>query len=802
MGLIIGLLTSLPLGYVGEGGTRTIEIDVSEWLNRWPTAEIVVHVLRPDKYPYLPVTTVEDGVLKWTVQRDEVAVRGRGKAFISAINKVTGDEYKSRVVQTIIAGTIEEFESVEAGDPAKGWVQQVLDARDEAVDAARRAENAAGNGGGGTGVTVPSYWLTHLENRAADIREAMGKAGWDKSAFLFYSDAHWNYNYGSSPAILHWLDQHTNVNKVFFGGDVVQLESDDAVEMSYLWTWRTALHGLDHHSVPGNHDDGNSPADRWSEAYVYSFLLAAEETPEVVRGEGLYYYIDEPTEKTRYLFIDSASAHGAIAWNDTQKAWLNQTLISTPDGWHIVAIAHIWAEPDYSTTPPSAGELGANGIYMLDVFDQYNAREGDFADCTGRVEFCVGGHNHRDSDYTSADGIPVILVETDSRNVRSGLNCKSGTITENSVNAIIADYLNGTVSVIRIGRGNSRVVMLDGSGSEELPDNGEDVWEDYDMVAPTGNFDNVLDTATERGGASVYNNGNGYKNDTRYSSSGDEFVECIGWDISGFFPINTGDVLRFLNVEYIDMNDTGGEYKRNRIAFWDQNYNYLNASEIITLDNKNSDGALALNPVYGENGDVIQLTIPASYGDAAAYATVTAKNLTGASVITVNQVIDAEAEEEPDYNLTAPTGNFTNVIKISTEADLSTIYNDGHGYKNDTRFSSSSMSDVEANGWDITGYFPAKQGDVIRMKNVEFMDINDTGGEHKRNALWWYNEDLSHATQSAAELDDTFSPVFGENGDVVQFTIPNWGSTYVKFRICAKNITGASIITVNEEIDV
>ena len=93
MGLIIGLLTSLPLGYVGEGGTRTLEIDVSEWLNRWPTAEIVVHVLRPDKYPNLPVTTVENGVLKWTVQRDEVAVRGRGKAFISAINKVTGDEY-------------------------------------------------------------------------------------------------------------------------------------------------------------------------------------------------------------------------------------------------------------------------------------------------------------------------------------------------------------------------------------------------------------------------------------------------------------------------------------------------------------------------------------------------------------------------------------------------------------------------------------------------------------------------------------------------------------------------------------
>ena len=106
MGLRIGLLTSLLLGYVGENGTRTIEIDVSEWLQRWPTAEIVVHILRPDKYPYLPVPKVTDGILRWTVDRSEVEVRGRGLAYISAIDLKTHTEYKSRVVQTIIAGSI------------------------------------------------------------------------------------------------------------------------------------------------------------------------------------------------------------------------------------------------------------------------------------------------------------------------------------------------------------------------------------------------------------------------------------------------------------------------------------------------------------------------------------------------------------------------------------------------------------------------------------------------------------------------------------------------------------------------
>lgn len=786
MGLIIGLLTSLPLGYVGEGGTRTIEIDVSEWLNRWPTAEIVVHVLRPDKYPYLPVTTVENGVLKWTVQRDEVAVRGRGKAFISAINKVTGDEYKSRVVQTIIAGTIEEFESVEAGDPAKGWVQQVLDARDEAVDAARRAENAAGSGGGGTGgggtgVAVPSYWLTHLENRAADIREAMGKAGWNKSAFLFYSDTHWSYNYGSSPAIMHWLDQHTNVNKVFFGGDVVLAEGDDEVSMEYLWTWRSALHGLEHHSVPGNHDDGNSPDNRWEDPYVYSFLLAAEETPHVVRGDALYYYIDEPTEKTRYLFLDTATKDGNILNDPAEQAWLKETLISTPAGWHIVAVAHIWRiyNSDYSDAGFSSG-----GKICLDMFDDYNERTGDFANCEGRVEFCVGGHTHKDTDHVSDGGIPVILVQCDSRNVRDGSACTYGTITENSVNAIIADYLNGTISVIRIGRGISRVVKLDGSGSEEIPDSGAD--EETGPDIPTGNFTNVLTAA-------------GWQDNMRFSLTTHEDVATTGWDITGYIPAGPGDTIYMANVTMMDINgETTGD-ARSLITFFDANKNFLTNSATFTPNSLPSE---AWKAKYGDNGDVIQFTVPAEYNSNIVYLRIGAHDISKYSVITVNEPIYTGGTGS-DYDMVAPTGNFTNVIKTALDADLTNVYNDGHGYKNDTRFSSSSMTETAATGWDTTGYFPLKIGDTLRFHNIEYADLANTGGSTKRNTVWLFNEDLSKCTQTPFPVTDTWNPVYNEAGDVIQMTVPSsYGAIYKWGRVCAKNITGASIITVNEEIDV
>ena len=50
------------------------------------------------------------------------------------------------------------------------------------------------------------------------------------------------------------------------------------------------------------------------------------------------------------------------------------------------------------------------------------------------------------------------MVETDSYHVRSGLTCIEGTNTEASISGIIADYNNRKISVIRVGRGLSRII--------------------------------------------------------------------------------------------------------------------------------------------------------------------------------------------------------------------------------------------------------------------------------------------------------------------------------------------------------
>lgn len=641
----VGKLPRLALGYTGEAGARQIRIDMTAWLDMWPGAMIVVFALRPDKYPYFPATEMQDGVLTWTIEAEELTVAGKGTVQIAAIDKGTGREYHSRVVQTEVYASIEEFQTATAGDPAQKWVHQVLTARDEATAAAAEAKAWAEQAAdAAAGAAVPTYWQNHLAARAEAVREAMAAAGWNRSAFLWYHDAHWSYNYQKSPALLKYLHQHTPINKTIFGGDIVDAEGDTPADMSYLWDWRSAVRDLpNHHSVPGNHDDGNSTDNRWDDAYIYNFLLAAEETPDIVRSdEGLYYYIDDKVEKTRYLYLDTATYDGNLRYNTHQQTWLKQALLSVPDDWHIVAVAHIWQDVDYSVWPPAAKGWNEAGKYALDMFDAYNARTGDYASCAGKVEFAIGGHWHVDGDFVSDGGIPVILTECDSRHIRSELDCTQGTTTEQSVNAVIADYGNGIVTVIRVGRGNSRIVHLDGSGSEEIPDDGTgdagDSGEE-EPEAPTGDFTNQLPLATDADG-NIYN-GIGYKTDTRISvSSGtDEDRDEEGSCTTGYIPVKTGDIVRFLNCTFNDYEVAEGVLRQG-IYLFNSGMDYVTMSSTAVvggiLENENSNW----HPVADENNNISQVTIPSNTASQdIAYMRIVMHVITKQSVITVNEEI-------------------------------------------------------------------------------------------------------------------------------------------------------------------
>lgn len=422
-----------------------------------------------------------------------------------------------------------------------------------------------------TGESIPSYWLTHLQTKADKIHEVMEAAGRNKSSFLFYTDVHWNAGEKKAPMLLKYLYNNTPINKTIFGGDIVQSESTDRNVMKYLWEWRKQIRELpNHHSVVGNHDDGNGNNNNmFSTDYIYSFLLAAEETPNIVQGGDMYYYIDEPCEKTRYLYLDTAY----IGIKSNQTTFIKEALKTTPNKWHIVAISHIWYAPDYdqyNVKPIPIAGYGTGVESVVNLFDDYNARQGEFSSCTAKVEFCMGGHCHRDYVGRTTGGIPIILCETDSHHNRSGLTDTVGTTTESSVNAIIANYSTEKINVIRIGRGENFEVPL------------------HTSVTPPASYTNLIPTSIDTSG-NVYNS-SGYKTSTYIDNNNGttEIAKSECW-CTGLIPITNGDVIRIKYVfDRTIYNDTELHYF-NALCFYNEDksfnrFKYLNDF----LDNDNS----------------------------------------------------------------------------------------------------------------------------------------------------------------------------------------------------------------------
>ena len=469
----------------------------------------------------------------------------------------------------------------------------------------------------GIGV-IPGYWKSYLETKATEINTALNAAGENKSAFLWYTDAHWLYNFKQSPMLLKYLSKNTGMQKTFFGGDIAQEKTG---EIAMLTAWQELVRDIpNHHSVIGNHD--NQLTELATAADRGDFFIMPERTGDMSIGTDatngkLYYYIDNHIENTRYICLST----GRMWTYKDEMEWCAEVLNSTPKNWHIVVIGHLWLNYDSNgiiTTPENYVQS------LLTMFDDYNYRGSgttavnsvayNFADAQAKIEFVIGGHIHQDYDFSTAKGIPVILTECDGQYERDDHSVATkGTTSENCVYAIVADYSAKVVKVINVGRGDARSVAIP------------------DVVTYT----NWAKKAYADSSKAIYNDGKGYKEGVRVNSSGTD-TTATGWDATGLIPCKTGDILRFKNVEVLDISNDGGSTKRSNMTFFDSSFAKTNNSPAWSLT---SLPAAAYSAVYGSNGDIVQMTAPSGYGSYA-YIRLTCGDINEDSVITVNEVID------------------------------------------------------------------------------------------------------------------------------------------------------------------
>ena len=138
----------IPIGIQTENGVESIGFDVKPWLDEFDGLKLSIWPTRPGENAAYPAADVElvGTVLYWKPNGVDTAIAGNGKVEILAI---TGDKRKlsgwceTNVKATSLAVTQEVPEA------ARPWVDEVLDAADEAKRQADRAEKIANDMSGG-----------------------------------------------------------------------------------------------------------------------------------------------------------------------------------------------------------------------------------------------------------------------------------------------------------------------------------------------------------------------------------------------------------------------------------------------------------------------------------------------------------------------------------------------------------------------------------------------------------------------------------------------------------------------------
>lgn len=131
----------IKLGRQYENGVREIQIDITDWRNRYGDGTVqLLHKRAEDDVVYPVDITVDGLTVKWLVNDADTAFTGSGRAemryYIGSMLKI------SKTWETIVEKTLVGESPTEPPEAQKGWVDSVLKAGAEAEESAKRAESA------------------------------------------------------------------------------------------------------------------------------------------------------------------------------------------------------------------------------------------------------------------------------------------------------------------------------------------------------------------------------------------------------------------------------------------------------------------------------------------------------------------------------------------------------------------------------------------------------------------------------------------------------------------------------------
>jgi hypothetical protein len=343
---------------------------------------------------------------------------------------------------------------------------------------------------------IPSYWEGAVSEVASKIQEKQREFGINGVTFAFFSDNHTRLGYAGS---LIWeVMQRCNIPFAFFGGDSIDsgtIESKALMEQqeTNFAKMMSCIPKERFHRALGNHDgyyltsDGQKYNCTWEEKY-YKFLSPLAVSSNRIFGKnGTYYYVDEPTSKTRFIILNSiwfdhqTNEDGTInnpdkaGFGNEQLNWLFEVLSSLPDGYEVVLMSH---SPVSNTDHSNLRDAFlAQGI--VNAFIEGGTFEGEYTQSVnpannssvsvsfskkGNVIGWFSGHIHKDRIITSDAkngnklSFKTVTITSDaniSYDEEEAERDMNGD-TSHAIDFVTVNKKTGDVFLFRLGVGNDR----------------------------------------------------------------------------------------------------------------------------------------------------------------------------------------------------------------------------------------------------------------------------------------------------------------------------------------------------------
>ena len=330
-------------------------------------------------------------------------------------------------------------------------------------------------GGTENGTSLPAYWQNDVSEAIDRVNTNMGEAGPSGLTVLFITDQHWDGNQKKSAALVHDVMSKTGIQLMANGGDLINQGGKPAMRTAMTSAIESVQYpGVFMATIFGNHDSNwvnvgdqhQHPERQFSHNDVYGYMMSP-----MIRNQNLvddFHFVNANQDFTYTFSVKSGDGQvwrwicadtgtdGPVNTTSCQKI---AELLEKSTNEKIIMFAHIWTNNGAKTQFTKdieklidARNKSTSATVSFGTFDFSNSS------ATSKVIMALGGHEHSDSSWTTEDGVPFVLTDSDNADRSESTNNKAGTIGEQCFDVLTIDPVAKQIKAVRVGRGKDRQI--------------------------------------------------------------------------------------------------------------------------------------------------------------------------------------------------------------------------------------------------------------------------------------------------------------------------------------------------------